>query len=181
MSLPKDTSFFSRIIEWYKNEKLFFRKAHDGRDLFYPWGYPGESFIIDQKQKHKIEFFVYGYFFFVSLWCISSVLLDKLNIISVATGNYLFLIFLMGLVPIYALSMRIMTKGKEFLTLPKEDRPAKWRFLWVLLITPYQIEGVYLYAHQIPLPFLIFYSLGFVYTLYVFVKILRTRGYYFSC
>jgi uncharacterized membrane protein len=40
-------------------EPRFFRKDEEGRELFYPWGYPGEAFYVDETQKKQAVRFFY--------------------------------------------------------------------------------------------------------------------------
>lgn len=42
-----------------KQKSRFFRKDENGDEVFYPWGYPGEGFYVDEKQKRDIKIFLY--------------------------------------------------------------------------------------------------------------------------
>lgn len=49
-----------RFKKWLHHDNdIFFRKDEDGRDLFYPWGYPGEAFNVCKTQKKQIIFVLY--------------------------------------------------------------------------------------------------------------------------
>ena len=42
-------------MKLFKGDDAFFRKDADGRDIFYPWGYPGVGFFIDRIRKKRIS------------------------------------------------------------------------------------------------------------------------------
>lgn len=46
-------------MKFFKGDDLFFRKDEEGRDLFYPWGYPGEAFYVEENQKKRIALILY--------------------------------------------------------------------------------------------------------------------------
>jgi hypothetical protein len=163
-----------------KKEDIFFRKTDDGRDVFYPWGYPGEGIFLEGGKKRRLFLWFNAYFLFIGLCGILSILLQEFNVITNIVGQFIFLIIGMVFVPVYVFAVHFIKRGKEFLITPKEERPTKWAFLWVFVVSVGQIDGFYLYADKVPLVFLIFYGLSFLFTSYVFIKILRTRGYYFS-
>lgn len=158
----------------------YFRQQESGKYVFYPWWYPGEGFFLNVTQKYKISFFVGWYFFLLLFYLFFVTLLEYSNVITAVTGDYCYLVYVMSVLPLYVLVMYIVTRGKQFLIIPKEERFAKPKLLWLLIISFAQVVGFVLHGSMLPVIFLIFYSLSFIYTMYVFVKILRTRGYYFT-
>lgn len=70
-------------MKLFKGDDPFFCKDEDGRDIFYPWGYPGEGFYVNQRQYKQLRFvfwLVWGAF--VSAVCIAGYTYDAENFYS---------------------------------------------------------------------------------------------------
>ena len=44
------------LVKKFFRDEEFFKKDEEGRDIFYPWAYPGEAFYVDQKKEIQITF-----------------------------------------------------------------------------------------------------------------------------
>jgi hypothetical protein len=94
-----------------KKENIFFRKADDGRDIFYPWCYPGEAFYINEKQKKKIGTFLFIFdLTFISCFIIPEMFRTQLS-------NYINSDFIMAAAGmffpvLYIFSMHLFRKNK---------------------------------------------------------------------
>ncbi|MES9822822.1 MAG: hypothetical protein ABW127_00155 [Candidatus Thiodiazotropha endolucinida] len=163
-----------------KRESFFFRKDEEGRKVFYPWGYPGEGFYVNQRQ--------------INLIIISSCFLALLIIMGPSKGmfadfpniitNILECLFAatQTIFPIlYIAGMHLLSKDTRLYVLQKEIRPPKKRMalLWFSIVI-LQLTAVLIAPEELYRTFIALSAVSILLTTYFFMKIRRTRGYYFS-
>ena len=109
-------------------EDLFFRKDEEGKDLFYPWGYPGEAFYVDDKQKRKISLFIGLYAALIIGYSVLAAISDAAFSWGLEVTAVWYLILFTMIVPCYVFAMYIIKNGNKFYVVPKENRLGKKSF-----------------------------------------------------
>jgi len=103
-----------------KHKDPLFRKDEEGKDLFYPWGCPGEAFYVNQRTFNRILIFLNIFSILFVVYVCGAVFADLQNMISQNTWNQLFssvFIFFPGL---YICGMHLFSKGASVYVVPKE-------------------------------------------------------------
>lgn len=192
-----DRYFGHKMFVWIKKIKSalfwkgdgFFGKSEDGREIYYPWGLPGEAFYVDQRQSKLI---IILHYFMAFLILVSFVMSEFLPTIGIDTfmGQILWAmvnLVLLWVAVIYILSMHILKiKADLFSPSTKNSLPKKWILFWALLI----VLSFFLWAPLSISSFLVLPILlqaitcvGLfltIYVVYVLMRIRSTKGYYFS-
>lgn len=184
------------------NEKkgVFLRKDDNGNDLFYPWGYPGEAFYIDEKQKSFIRF---GFIILLTLISISLIAIVFSEIFGWLIDNvFLFDIFNLYYfsLPTYVFLTWLIVRNKKAYTEDNQkERQQKWGLiaLWGFILFPFSVvyttlltvsffapeHGRHLYSvsrESDGALLLLAHFVSTVILMYVFFKLVRTKGYFFS-
>jgi len=174
-------------LKLFKGNDKFFRKDEEGRDLFYPWGYPGEAFCTDLKQRKRIEKFFLAFSVLVIFAVFGTIFAHVEGIISLnillyvgGVGHTFFPAF-------YILSMYSFRKDVSVLAIPKDRRvPKKIIKLLLILIISYQGASILtalkdeLISPVISIGLVALNVVGALCISYVLIKIYKTKGYYFS-
>lgn len=168
-----------------KQQSGFFRTDEQGKMLFYPWGYPGESFYIEERQKKQITVFFY---IIASLFILSMMKIAYLPRDGVAELDTTLLLFTLNsffFLFVYCGFMRLFTKNLKFYidekrVIPKGTIQALLIFLSLQIL--FTTIGVY-YNHGSPLFtwVLVFVnSLFCILLIFLAIWTIRNKGYYFT-
>lgn len=163
---------------------IFFRKVTDGRYLFYPWGYPGESFYISEQQQHKVNAFLslLAASFLMSI--VATIFFDSNRILIAPISDYLVAVVCMLLPIVYILFVRSFSKGKEFFIPSEADRPIKksstpWIIIFIQIFTLWNVlEGDT--ANAMAVAYAVISLLFMAYISYLILRICKKKGYYLS-
>ena len=170
---------FKKFFSKNKKKDLFFHKTEDGQDLFYPWGYPGESFIISKKYKKNIKLL---YKILLSLFAIVGCLLvvfEYYDILNIFSTSGILIVFMMANYLFYIISIYIFTKKLKSFKSVKTKKFRNFSGILVLLlpVVAYFLEYVFneiedlpIWFHAISMSYIIFISI-FIY------KLQRSNGY----
>ena len=170
-----------------KGDDAFFRKDEDGRNLFYPWGYPGEAFLINDKIKSSLVLCGYGLLFSYALIIFFACLFNyygfiSLNALSFAVSAFTSVYFLA-----YLYLMFYFKKRSQLYALSEGERQRKVKallFSWVFILvqTDYINSAIEMniFSSLIGRSFFLFLSACTILMFYVFYLIIKTRGYLFE-
>lgn len=108
---------------------ILFFKSSSGLDLFYPWGYPGEAYYLDKRQKKIFLFFVLQLFMFLAGFCASIIIFDR-NAVSLLQLALIQLAVaaIVGSI-VYILGVYFFTRKMTPYVVPKQNRPNKNLFV----------------------------------------------------
>lgn len=107
-----------------KKEDPFFQKNEDGRDLFYPCGYPGEASIISKKIKKLLKIYNLAIPFFFILIAISTYVTGKKLGSGFEVNIYIYSLFLIFPI-VYIAIVEIINIKKESVVIKNDKRPIK--------------------------------------------------------
>lgn len=176
----------SKIFGWLKSLDNFFQKDNQGKDIYYPWSYPGEAFYINKKQEILIILFswILAIFFLITVFGV--IYADHQNMISLSKiTDCIVMSSTMLLTILYILLMYILGKFTDFYILPKDKRPPKKiNKGWIVLCFPiYQIFLTVLSNNWISMMSIAFVMMNIAYIFFItgfLIKLKRTQGYCFS-
>ncbi len=131
----------------------FFRIDEQGKMLFYPWGYPGESFYVEERQKKQITVFFYMVTPLFILSMMKIAYLPRDGVAELDTSLLLFTINFFFFLVVYCGFMRFFTRNLKFYidkkkVIPKGTIQASLIFLSLQIF--FTTIGVY-YNHGSPL------------------------------
>ncbi len=170
------------IKKLFVGNDAFFRKDEEGKDLFYPWGYPGEAFYVGESQKKHITFVLY----FVAI-----IFLTDFYVAGTTynTDNYIASVWMWispvtVLIPLYSLYVFFLYKMEKLqLKISKETRrvPASFRFFLAMLLAHSGILVMAIYADPSYIPFKL--ALAFILAFYTVLCVLafRCKGCFVQC
>lgn len=155
-----------KLIKKFFRDEEFFKKDEEGRSLFYPWGYPGEAFFIDDKQKRSVSIFIYSGFVLFALSIFAIIFLDIKDIhILYYSGLALFMFFPL----LYLCGVHFFTKDLNAHLVPVEQ-PKKGSFFILIHIVGFQVLGMYMALNDknlSPSVSLNLVALSAIYTIYI--------------
>jgi|GEM_PF-3025568 len=161
----------------------FFGKDENGKDIFYPWGKPGEAFYVKKKQIIHIYLFNLFILILLSIGLSNKDIYELQSIFSANVWEDIVTLIAALIFAIYIVGMHIFRKNKTLYVLPKDRRPPRkaigclWLWLCFILM---QLHGMWIALENKSLLILIFYSIDVLCISYFLMKIWRTRGYYFA-
>lgn len=177
------------ISRWFgsksdKKEDLFFRKDEEGRDLFYPWGYPGESCLLGYKKNLLVFFFllyliVGGAVPCVVIFCFENEILQGI-------GDFLpiyIMFFLVSLPLIYVVAVFLISRFFLVTETKMEERTNKnVTFFLFFFIAHFVLVCMSIQLIE-SFPSVVLYMAAFIYGTgcsYVIYRIKVTKGYLFT-
>lgn len=166
-----------------KKESKIFRTHENGRILFYPWVYPGESFYVNEEQKDEISkvSFIIGCLMFLAIVGVNILahykFIDSFSTACVHAGIWVIFPFW------YGYSMYCFTKNMEPFVPAKKSMPAIFYvllfFLFIRMLTI--VTGFYAYQTLPAVGILIliegFYAIALITLISLAVK---TKGYFLT-
>jgi hypothetical protein len=164
-----------------KKDSLFFRTDEDGHNLFYPWAYPGEAFILSEKQKLFLEIIFITLSVTIFVVCIGYIYFDSNNYIKAQTSDYVISIFIMAYTTMYFIFVLLISKSTKFHIVSQTERPAKKRII-ILAIVIFSSQMIGIIA-PIAEWSLVFTTISGVYLFFIFYalyKLHKTKGYFFT-
>jgi len=163
-----------------KKEDPFLRKDKGGRELFYPWGYPGEAYCLDEKQKGYVLFFLYFVFVFFLVCTFTSIYANYQNIIGQNVLFYTNAVIFMFFPSLYFCIIYIFQKSAESYIEIKEKRSEKAVFLTWFVIVFVEIFAVFTsFKEGLMFPFFLFASYILIITFFL-IKLKKNKGYIFN-
>ncbi len=135
---------------------------------------------MDDKQKRRMYLYINAVSCAFPMWVVLCIVAQELTLINGKVGDLLFLFGLTWIIPAYVFFTYLIIRKKESLILGKERRLAKWGFIWIFLLSVLQLHEFYLLVDKMSVTTVLFFIVGFIFTLYVFIRVLLTRGYFFS-
>jgi len=173
-----------KLLYGSKYQSSFFRKDEEGRDIFYPWCYPGESFYIDSSQKKSINVFFYIFGFLFMLANIGVTFAAKYDLISLFVFFCLFTIVWTVFPFTYCAYMYLVTRNLTPYIPKQKVMPIRSvYFLLAVLLgqVVFTVLGIYVghsnFSNLILLLLNGLYSLMLVYLIFL---TFRNKGYYFT-
>jgi hypothetical protein len=164
-----------------RSKSRFFKTHEDGRMLFYPWAYPGESFFIDDKHKKEITKFLIIIFFLSLLIMIGVDISAHYRFID-SFGSALIFMAAWVIFPLwYIYHMRVFTKKMEPFIPELKVMPAIFYillfFLSIKILTI--VMGFYAYQALPIVSTLIFIEGVYAVILICFLGLsIKNRGYF---
>lgn len=172
------------ILYGSKHEPKFFRKDEEGKDVFYPWGYPGESFYINEKQKRKTAIFCYIFGFLFILFSMSPLFAASDYKIEIYTAFCLLTIVLIVFPLVYFCYMYFLIKKLQPYIPKTKATPVNTIYaLLVLLFSQilFTALGVYISSSPLAAGGLVLLNGSYVLALiFLIILTFRTKGYYFT-
>lgn len=168
-------------MKFFKGDDLFFRKDEEGRDLFYPWGCPGEAFHINADKKRDIRFF-FGLFEIGIMSAITmGIFFFAKQILSISLFYYWAVISTLFSI-VYIAYMAFLKKTLSPFLLPKISRPRKFYSMpWIvsfLQLMAIWVSVQYSSSYSIVvIIFWIFCSASFACSALFAFFLQKTRGY----
>jgi len=158
-----------------------FGKDESGRNVFYPWGTPGEAFYVSEKQLIHILLF---FFFLLILFgiCILERELYKLqNVFNPNVWEATISLIYISLPVIYVAGMHLIRKGKTLYLLSEQERPPK-RGMYILLfsIVSFQVAALATAPTHLFVPLVILSTACIVSFFKSLMGLRNSRGYYFA-
>jgi hypothetical protein len=166
---------------FFEGGSVLFQKTADGQEIFYPWGYPGEAFLISPAQKKALNKFFYFFSFVILLSVFSLVGADMAGITSISIFTKIIVLGIDAVMAVYFCFVFHFRKGKKLYLLPIEMRPIKKvSILWTLVAT--QLLAVYsvLALDFAQALFAIVPLLSAICIIFIIRRMEKSRGYYFS-
>ena len=168
-----------------KGDDAFFRKDEDGRNLFYPWGYPGEAFHVNQTQKKRIMFFIDFVKTLLMLGVAGMVYLLAKSVMNLSTMLYLFTTVNMSFALFYIWRVYLLRREAGLYVIPAEKRSKKVIVTpWIIVFFEIIAIGVAINDHSISsfvsMVFITTSIVGTIYISYLALRIQRTKGYLFA-
>lgn len=175
------------IRNFFEDAGVHFRQDEQGKDVFYPWGYPGEAIYISRKSRSYINTSIWSLVFVFGMCAYalsnntvkSSLGYENKNYIETA-ASAVFPLTYIGFC--YFLSV----KNGLYILLESERPKRKFRFLWLLwVIVLYQINTMIsvVILHSLSPFILLFFAASISYTIFIahFILSLKNRnGYFFT-
>jgi hypothetical protein len=121
-----------------KQQSGFFRHDDEGKMLFYPWGYPGESFYVEKKHKKQITVFFYAITPLFILTMLNITYLPRNGVTELDTSLLFITIAFSFFLILYWGFMRFFTKNLEFYIDENKEIP-KGTIYGLLIILVLQI------------------------------------------
>lgn len=128
--------------------KSFFFRNEEGKNLFYPWGYPGTGFYVDEKQKKRIVRFLYTISFSLIVLFIASDLASRYELIDLYGKIIILNIAWIAFPAWYYYKIRIFTKDLVLNAVKIDKKPKIFYVLLFLLFIQFLniISAIYAYA-----------------------------------
>lgn len=170
------------ITHFIKKETNYYKRKGD-KGLFYPWGFPGEAYIIDGRQKKQIDGFNYVFLFFMAIIAVGDVVLEEVRFISLDTGTFIFhsvftVIGLTGFI-IGCLYVQKLTPYLEQESNRAEKKMISWWILLFLYTVPYFLIASIAPAFLSTKTFIAVLISG-ICAFYLLYKIQIAKGYIFN-
>ncbi|HRQ60560.1 MAG TPA: hypothetical protein PLO23_03450 [Alphaproteobacteria bacterium] len=178
---------------WKKLNKFFiddslFKEDGKGGCLFYPWGYPGEAFIITRSQKLYISTWIALLAFLFVFSVAIGVYFDNVHTINFGTLIYSMTAVIVALSLIYLCTLLLLTKKLNILSRSNKEKAGDKRrdyiAFFVITINAYIGISTALFDKSLSHEFLsIFTVTTLLWALCVFLivrKNHRTKGHFFS-
>ena len=168
-----------------KKEDLFFRERQDGQKLFYPWGYPGEAFCLNQKQNRNLTIFFYSMAIIFALLVGVMIFLLIFDLVHASFSDFIIITAFMTITVIYLLTVLILQRLLS-VSLYSEKTKIKKRTTraWVLLFFPFLLtwNGISSNNTDFALScYTLFFSVSYaVIFIFLIIKINKTKGYIFT-
>lgn len=163
----------------------FFRTDEQGKMLFYPWGYPGESFYVEESKKKQITVFFYiiASLFILSVMKIAYLPRDGIteldtSLLLFTINSFFFFVFYCGFMRFFTRNLKFYVDEKK--TIPKGTIQASFIFLSLQIL--FTTIGVY-YNHGSPLftSMLVLVNILFcILLIFLIIWTIRNKGYYFT-
>lgn len=162
----------------------FFREDEQGRILFYPWAYPGESFYVDGNKKKAISQFLYLLGFLVILDLVGSYLAVRYGFMDlyakILTQIIIFWIIFPGW---YCCQMYFFTKELQPYIPSKKITPKVFYILLLFLFVQILIIMAGIWAYPAMPSVLLVIGIGVLYSLVLSILVfltVRNKGYYLT-
>ncbi|MEW8547971.1 MAG: hypothetical protein AB2693_31070 [Candidatus Thiodiazotropha sp.] len=164
-----------------ESPSLFFRKDKKQRDVFYPWGYPGEAFYINEVDKRIISRFL---FTIASLLVVAHIAINLAAYYEIINphGKIIAFEFVWITFPVcyyyktFTLKKNLKPKENE----TKETPKIIFILLFILLVQ-FLVIAILVYAYPKDIFFitslLLLHIIYFTVIAYFLMRIHRTRGY----
>lgn len=173
------------IIEAFTNDGHRYSKNEAGEDIFYPWFYPGEAFLVPSEIKSRLilkdSLTLLALFLALGSACyfehLGLISVDVLGIVLGVIADIYFFILLL-------IALSCKAECKPFL-LPVTSRPRKGIILgWLILLLPIQSIWLIFSSGETSQPLMILVlllvSISTLFIAYMFIQIMRARGYVFE-
>ncbi|MES9822820.1 MAG: hypothetical protein ABW127_00145 [Candidatus Thiodiazotropha endolucinida] len=164
-----------------ESPSLFFRKDEKERDVFYPWGYPGKAFYINEVQKREISRFL---FTIASLLIVAHITINLAAYYEIINsyGKIIAFEFTWIMFPIwYCYKVYILTKNLKLKESEAKETPKIFYVLLFILFV--QFLSIVVAIHAYPQDLFFVTSLLLLYIIYItviayfLIRIYKTRGY----
>ncbi len=172
------------ITEFFTNDGHRYSRNEAGEDIFYPWYYPGEAFLISQELKSRLilgdSLLLIALLTCLGIACYLHYLsLITLNMLGVTLGIVASVYCLLKIF----LAVYFRKKCRLYL-LPEQSRPRKvFIFAWGIILFPLEALRILWYenlADPMMLLLFLFLSISTIFIIYTFCLTLKTRGYVFE-
>ncbi len=172
--------FIPEIDKDYESPML--RKDEEGKYLFYPWGYPGEASYVDKKQRIQIIIYFGFLSFCFCIFGLGYIYADINNLKISNTLNSLYLTMLTFFPAFYICSLYLFTRGARFYIVPRDKRlPPNKRMVWIwFFVSCFHVVAIITAFGDRSIAFIALNMASLILISYVFMKIRRTKGYYFA-
>lgn len=173
---------FEKLRRYMAIDKIFFRTTEEGKELFYPWGCPGEALLLNGVEKNRVFNGINYYFIFTigyGLILIFLSFLFEINVIIISRNffDYLHLCWLGLAFPIYICLLRfLINKNNLYFIINKKVK--NYKFLWLYLVNICQFNAFYCTYSVLSPYFLVIFILASFYSFYIFTKIFVSNGNY---
>lgn len=174
---------FEKIRHSLLSDQKYFRQEGEGYS-FYPWNYPCEGISLNKEEALRVAGFILSYLIWIPVYIMAIIMLDYFSIISSSLFDYLVFAFCIFVVPAYFALAFFAKKNKEVITNEVKDKKSitikSMNFLIIVLAQ----TGFFIYALMPPVSlsgiFILLYVLSIIFTVYLFFKIIRTNGNFFT-
>ena len=169
----------------YSKAGKLFTKTEEGKDIFHPWMYPGEAFILNNQKKKHIIFILVCLTASILFWEALFIYMGYFELIALTpfgtlAGTILGVHFMLYL---YLIS-RFRNKVQLY-KVPKDLRIKKSILIpWIGVI--FQIQALYVFltdadlTHPLGFLYFVLLSASTILMTFVFCRLIQTRGYLFK-
>lgn len=178
------SKFFSLKPET-KLRNFYFKENAEGQICFYPWGYPGEGYKVNQEQKSKLLTYIYTMFFMLILPTVGIFLYCSNSSQGLFDANWVIVPSITSYLIIHCIGNWFLVKGLEPDGAARTGKPIGYpiklvKFLLALgvLQFSYGILGLYYNPESLLLKGASIFVI-ILYSLLIFVA-LHSKGYIFQ-
>ncbi len=169
----------------HKNENPFFRHDLEGRNVFYPWGYPGEAFYTNNTEKKKLLAFCYFVFSSLCICSILSVFAHYNDLITLSSLNYLLSIvcvifpitYIFG---VYELTKTLIPYVENQKTKLKKKILMPWLIVLPITASMFDMLQFFSVAFYMSLLCFIFSSIYVLFISFFLLKLQKNKGYFLT-